>query len=115
LPSEAEAFLNTEVQISGRKINILLVQKHQNHTIFSFITYKLNIKTISVAKLQTLKIYRGMEIKPHTFLTLALDGGEQSVSCSGCFNLIVKAAGMHWIETCADSTANPDVMARENP
>jgi hypothetical protein len=54
---------------------------------FNFITYKPNIKTVPVPDPHTLKIYGGMEIKPHTFLTLALDGGEQSVSCLAALTL----------------------------
>jgi hypothetical protein len=32
-----------------------------------------------------MKAYWGVDVQLHTFLILALDGGEWSVSCLGCF------------------------------
>jgi hypothetical protein len=40
----------------------------------------------------------GAEVYLHAFLTLALDGGEQSASCPACFTPRKRAPGIHWIQ-----------------
>jgi len=37
-----------------------------------------------------------VEVQLHTFLTLALNGGEQSASCLSHFTLSVTAPSTHW-------------------
>jgi len=61
-----------------------------------------------------MKIYWGVVVQLHTFLTSALDGGEWSVKCSGTFTLMERAPGIHWLEGWVGPTAALDTMARRN-
>jgi len=42
-------------------------------------------------------MYWGSVSIVYVFLTLALDGGEQSASCPSCFTPRERAPGTHWI------------------
>jgi len=44
-----------------------------------------------------MKVYWGMEVYLHAFLTLALDGGEWSASCSSFYTPILRVPSTHWI------------------
>jgi len=44
-----------------------------------------------------MKTYGRVELKLHSFLTLALDGGEWSVSRPGRFTFRKRAPGAHWV------------------
>jgi hypothetical protein len=44
-----------------------------------------------------MKSHWGVEVLIHTFLTLALDGGEWSASRPSCFTPRERAPGTHWI------------------
>jgi len=43
-----------------------------------------------------MKMYGKEEVKLHAFLTLALDGGKCSVSCSGNFIPMESTSGINW-------------------
>jgi hypothetical protein len=43
-----------------------------------------------------MKMYWGLEVQFHAFLTSALDGGEWSASRPGRFTLRERAPGTHW-------------------
>jgi hypothetical protein len=50
--------------------------------------------------------YRELEIWMHTFLTWALNGGEWSVSCSGCFTSGERDPNIHYIEKTFNGRIN---------
>jgi len=55
-------------------------------------TVGVSIKlSLCIIKCHSMKRYGGVEAWLHTFLTLALDGGEWSGSCPGCFTLQERA------------------------
>jgi hypothetical protein len=57
-----------------------------------------------------MKPYKGMEVEIHGFLTPALDGGEQSAPCPGCF--IVRTKGL--VPTRQGLRVGLDIVKREN-
>jgi len=56
-----------------------------------------------------------VEVQLHTFLTLALDEGECSVSCPSHFNLRERALGTHWIGGWVGPRASLDMAKRKIP
>jgi len=46
-----------------------------------------------------MKVYWGLGIQIHAFLTFALDVGEWSASCPSHFTPRKRAPGVHWIES----------------
>jgi hypothetical protein len=71
-----------------------------------------------------MKAYWGVEVYPHAFFTLALDGGEWSASRFGRFTSRERAPGTHWIGSWVGSRAGldavvkrkiPRIVGRQNP
>jgi len=58
-----------------------------------------------------MKMY-GVEEKLSTFLTLALDGGNNSTSCSGCFNPGKITHGTPWKGGWMGHRADLDIIAK---
>jgi hypothetical protein len=54
-------------------------------------------KVVPGLQLHNMKMCEGLEVKLHTFLTLALYGGELSPSCSNCFIPGERVPITHWI------------------
>jgi len=50
----------------------------------------------------TIKVYRGLKVQIHSFLSVALDGGAWLVSGPGCFTPGKGALRTHWIEDWED-------------
>jgi hypothetical protein len=50
-----------------------------------------------------MKMYVGVEVCVHRFLTLVPDGGERLVSCSSRFNLLEGYPSTIWIEAACIS------------
>jgi hypothetical protein len=55
-----------------------------------------------------MKVYGGMDVYIHIFLTSALVGGEWSASHHGCFTPREMAPGTHWIGGWVDPRAGLD-------
>jgi hypothetical protein len=55
-----------------------------------------------------MKIYRGVDVYNHVFLTLALIGGEWSASRSNRYNPRERALSTHWIGDWVDPGASLD-------
>jgi hypothetical protein len=53
---------------------------------------------------------RGVEVQLHSFLTLALDGGEWSAPHTDCFTPEGRAPGAYRIGICEDPRASLDVV-----
>jgi len=53
--------------------------------------------TLCLTKHHAMKTYWGMEVKLHTFLTVALEGGEWSASRPGRFTPRERVPSTHWI------------------
>jgi hypothetical protein len=49
---------------------------------------------------------QGVEVEHHTFLALALEGGESSASCPNRFTPWVRALGTHWTGGWVDLRAH---------
>jgi hypothetical protein len=62
-----------------------------------------------------MKVYWGVEVYFHSFLTSELDGGEWSASCRGRFPLREKAPGAHWIRRWVGPRAGPGALMRNIP
>jgi hypothetical protein len=59
---------------------------------------KVKVKLpLCLTKHHAMKVYWGMEVQLHTFLTSALDGGVWSALRPGRFTPGEKAPGTHWI------------------
>jgi hypothetical protein len=61
---------------------------------YSNLLVKREGKCVPVSKHHAMKIHGGVEVKPHTFLILALDACKRSTSCSG------HPERAHWIGGC---------------
>jgi hypothetical protein len=59
-----------------------------------------------------MKTYWGVEVKPHAFLTSALDGGEWSASCPGRFIPWERAPATNWIGDRVGPRAGLDAMVK---
>jgi hypothetical protein len=57
-----------------------------------------------------MKIYMRVEVQLHVLLTLALDGGEWSASCPGCFTPEKIVPSCHWIGGWVGSRPNLDAV-----
>jgi hypothetical protein len=57
---------------------------------------------LCLTKHYAMKIYGGVDVKIHVFLTLALVGGEWLASCPCRFIRKEIAPGTHWIRGCVD-------------
>jgi hypothetical protein len=69
-----------------------------------------------VPKYDVIKVYGGVEVLLHAFLTSALDGSEWSASCLGHFIPSGKGLGTHWIEDWVGLRAGTDaVEKRKDP
>jgi hypothetical protein len=74
----------------------------------------VNVKlSMCFIKHHTMKMYRGVEVQLHTFLTSALDGAEWSITCLGCFIPRKRAASTHWIGGWVGSRASLDAVAKK--
>jgi hypothetical protein len=63
-----------------------------------------------------MKMYGGVEIQLHAFLTLALDGSVWSVSCPGYFTPRERASSTHWIGGWVGTRTGLDmVVKKKNP
>jgi hypothetical protein len=63
-----------------------------------------------------MKMYGGVEVQLHAFLTFPLDGSEWSATCSGHFRPCERTPGTHWIGDWLDPRANLDsVVKKKNP
>jgi len=80
--------------------------------------FQMNHKTIGkckvvfVPKHHTMKAYRGMGLKIHAFLSLALDGESWSASCSNCFGSKDVVPIIHWTEAWLGSWTDLHLMVR---
>jgi hypothetical protein len=59
-----------------------------------------------------MKMYWGVEVWLHIFLTSALDGGDWSASLSGRFTSRERATGSHWIGGWVGPRAGSDAMVK---
>jgi hypothetical protein len=57
-----------------------------------------------------MKVYLGVEVQLHAFLTSALDGGDWSASRPGRFAPTERAPGTHWIGGCVGPRAVLDAV-----
>jgi hypothetical protein len=55
-----------------------------------------------------MKVYGGVDVYIHIFLTSALAGGEWSAPRPGRFTAGERALGTHWIGGCVDPTSSLD-------
>jgi hypothetical protein len=63
-----------------------------------------------------MKMYWGVKVWIHTFLTSVLDGGTRSTSCPNHFNPRVRAPGIPWIGCKVVPIASLDpLVKRRNP
>jgi len=70
------------------------------------------MKMYPVLKYHTMKMYGGVEIKLHAFLTSGLDGSEWSASHLSCFTSRERAPGIHSIGGWASTRAGLDMVAK---
>jgi len=68
---------------------------------------------LCLIKHHPLKTYGGVEVRFHAFLTLALDGGEQSASCPPPLYSEEGAFSAQWTGGWVDHRASMDVVAKE--
>jgi len=66
-----------------------------------------------VPKHQTMKLYRGVEVKLSTSLILALDGDKWLISHSSYFTLRVNVPLTHWMGTWASLGATIDMVVKK--
>jgi hypothetical protein len=62
-----------------------------------------------------MKMYGGVDVKIHIFLTLALFVGEWSASRLGRFTPVERAPGTHWIGDWVDHRAGLDDEEKSSP
>ena len=91
-------------------LNILCVWTHNfwNPLHYQSSTVKLKL-SICWIKYHTKKVYGKLEIQLHTLLSLALDGGEWSPKCPGCFTP-EESTGRIW--GSVGSRASLDIVVR---
>jgi hypothetical protein len=65
-----------------------------------------------LTKHHAVRMYWGVEVYLHEFLTSALDGGEWSGSPSGRFTLGVKVPCNHWVGCWLCLRVAPDAVAK---
>jgi hypothetical protein len=65
-------------------------------SVFLEISAQGRIYTLCLTKHHGMKVYWGVEVQLHAFLTSALDGGEWSVSSPGRLNSRERVPGTHW-------------------
>jgi hypothetical protein len=59
-----------------------------------------------------MKVYGGVDVQIHIFLTSALVGGEWSTSCPGRFTTRERAPGTNWIGGWVDLKADLDDLEK---
>jgi hypothetical protein len=102
-------------------LNDICIRKSIFHAKATYITLthlkkevKVNIQmSVCLTKHHTMKTYGQVEVQFHTFLTLALDGGEWSDSCTSHFNPRERAPDTHWIVGWVGPRASLDAMEKE--
>jgi hypothetical protein len=60
----------------------------------------------------TMKVYRGVDVEIHIFLTSALAGGERLASCPDCFTPGERIPSTHWAGGWVDPRAGLDDMEK---
>jgi hypothetical protein len=68
--------------------------------------------SLCLTKHHAMKMYWGVEVKLHAFLTSALNGGEWSASRPGRFTPRETAPGTHWIGGWMDPKASVDAVVK---
>jgi hypothetical protein len=75
---------------------------------------KVKVKlSLCLTKHHAMKMYWGVEVQLHGFLTLVLDGGEWSASHPGRFTPRERAPGTHWIGGWVGTRAILDVVVKK--
>jgi hypothetical protein len=80
-------------------------------TLYSKVKVRMSLCLISS---HAMKMYEGMEVQVHAFLTSELGGGEKSGSCLSYFTKKEKNPSTHWIGGQVSPRANLDVVSKRN-
>jgi hypothetical protein len=77
-----------------------------------FVSNQFFVLSDILTKHHYMKMYGGVEVQLHAFLTSPLDGGEWLTPRLGPFNPGVRAPGTHWIGGWVGPSVGMDVVAK---